>query len=86
MSQVNNPWEHRRWRDGICRPALGGNAAQFWFMALVFGGVAAGIALKAPEMLHFSLLARRNGLNKGKFCYTVLQEVVNEPKSYIGSE
>ena len=54
MSQVNNPWEHRRWRGGICRPSLGGNAIQFWVMALVFGGVAAGIALKAPEMLRFS--------------------------------
>lgn len=54
MKNINSPWEHRRWRDGICRPDLGGRALILWFIALAFGGALAGIALKSPDMLHFS--------------------------------
>jgi len=54
MSAGNTPWTHRRWRGGICRPDLAGKTVMFWIMTLMFGGVAAGIAYKAPNMLHFS--------------------------------
>ena len=54
MSAGQSPWTHRRWRDGICRPDLVGRMVMLWVMMLLFGGVAAGIAYKAPHMLHFS--------------------------------
>ncbi|MEI8243447.1 MAG: hypothetical protein WCI17_09300 [bacterium] len=54
MTPVKNPWDKRLWRDGVCRPGLGGKTVMLWVMLLLFGGVAAGIAYKAPHMLHFS--------------------------------
>lgn len=54
MAQVKWLWEHRRWRGGICRSDLGGKALTLWIMMLIFGGVAAGIVYKSPQMIHFA--------------------------------
>jgi hypothetical protein len=56
MSAGTTPWNHRRWRGGVCRPELGGAAGLLWFLALCFCAAVAGIAWKAPEMLHFALV------------------------------
>jgi len=53
-TQVANPWEHRRWRGGVCRRGLGGKAIAFWITGLVFGGVAAAIILKDPSIVQYS--------------------------------
>jgi len=53
MSTGQSPWNHRRWHGGICRPELVGRVLMPWVMMLTFGGVAAGIAYKAPHMLLF---------------------------------
>jgi hypothetical protein len=54
MSTTPFPWEHRRWRNGICRARLGGQAIGFWVAVIVCSGIVALIAIKSPRMLHFS--------------------------------
>jgi hypothetical protein len=48
------PWEHRRWRNGICRSGLLGPAIAFWVAVAVCAGIVTLIAIKSPRMLHFS--------------------------------
>jgi hypothetical protein len=54
MSQARNPWEHRRWRGGICTSGLGSKARINWYFVLLFGGVAVGLPHFVPDILHFS--------------------------------
>jgi hypothetical protein len=49
------PWEHRRWRNGICRSRLQlYQAIIFFFVAAVGAGFLAMFVIKSPELLHFS--------------------------------
>ncbi len=48
------PWEHRRWRNGICRSGLLGPAIAFWVAVAICAGIVTLIAIKSPRMLHFS--------------------------------
>jgi hypothetical protein len=49
------PWEHRRWRDGICRSrAQLGQAISFLIVTAASGGFLAMIAYKSPNMFYFS--------------------------------
>jgi len=49
------PWEHRRWRNGICRSrALLGQAIAFFIVAAASAGFLAMFVIKSPELLHFS--------------------------------
>lgn len=53
-SATEDPWEHRRWRNGTCRSGLGGQTIGFWVAALILVGVTALIIVKNPGILHFS--------------------------------
>jgi hypothetical protein len=49
------PWEHRRWRNGICRSrAQLGQAISFLVVTAASGGFLAMIAFKSPNMFYFS--------------------------------
>jgi hypothetical protein len=48
------PWEHRRWRNGICRSGLLGPAIGFWVAVAVSAGILALAVHKSPRLLHFS--------------------------------
>jgi hypothetical protein len=49
------PWEHRRWRNGICRSrAQLGQAISFLIVTAASAGFMAMIVIKSPDMLHFS--------------------------------
>lgn len=49
------PWEHRRWRNGICRSrAQLGQAIAFFIVAAVSAGFMAAFVHDDPKMLHFS--------------------------------
>lgn len=48
------PWEHRRWRNGMCSSGLGVSAVAFWIAVAVCAGIITLIAFKSPRMLHFS--------------------------------
>ena len=54
MPDAKHPWDQSSWRDGICRPDLGDKAGRFWFLFVLFGGVVAGTAYIAPDMIHFA--------------------------------
>jgi len=49
------PWEHRRWRNGICRSgAQLGQAIAFFIVAATSAGFLALLIIKSPNIVHFS--------------------------------
>jgi hypothetical protein len=49
------PWEHRRWRNGICRSrAQLGQAISFFIVAAASGGFLFAFVADDPRLLHFS--------------------------------
>jgi len=49
------PWEHRRWRNGICRSrAQLGQAIAFFIVAAASAGFLALLIIKSPNIVHFS--------------------------------
>jgi hypothetical protein len=49
------PWEHRRWRNGICRSrAQLGQAIAFFIVVAASAGFMAMMVIKSPDMFYFS--------------------------------
>jgi hypothetical protein len=53
MKNTRQPWEHRRWRGGICTSDLATKSVAYWAMTAMLGGIIALLMRTAPELFNF---------------------------------